>query len=334
MKSLKIKLLLLFLVIALPFTLLAAHQQQQLQSKAQNASFSFAAGGDFGNGSSMNSTMDALAASGTNFLFALGDLSYEANTEQQWCNTVKSKIQNVAIVAGDHDVGESTGGQIANYIQNCPFTLGTVTGEYGKQYYFDYPQGAPLARFIAISPSLLGSMNSDYSLNSASYNFTRQAIDSARSSGIKWIIVGMHKNCITPGARDCEIPEDLFSMLIEKRVDLILQSHDNIYARSHTLTCHQVNSFNVACVADNGDDGVHNYGEGSVIVIAGTGGQAFSELSNSDGEKPFFTKPRQIRLVYPNLRLPEMQSQDSSYVQLVAISRIALRLEHQLAVHH
>jgi hypothetical protein len=290
MKHFYAKLLLLFIALALPLALFSVQQEQDNRSKAQSASFSFAAGGDFGLDNNFTSSINAISSSGVNFLFALGDLSYSGGSEQQWCNSIKAKIPNVIVIAGNHDVGESSGGDINQYRQHCPFTLGSLSGDYGKQYYFDYPQGAPLARFIAISPGLRGSVNIDYNYGGAGYNFTQQAIDDARSKGIKWIIVGMHKNCITPGTKSCEIGPDILKLLMDKRADLILQGHDHIYARTHTLTCFQVNTFDVSCVADNGSDGVHNYGEGSVLVIAGTSGRPLYEIKNVDGEKQYFVK--------------------------------------------
>ena len=94
-----------------------------------------------------------------------------------------------------------------------------------KQYYFDYPAANPRARFINISPDLnLDGSTWSYSAGSTRYNWTASAIDAARTAGIKWVIVSMHKYCIsaiTTGA-GCDVGSDLMNLLIDKEVDLYL----------------------------------------------------------------------------------------------------------------
>ena len=189
---------------------------------AAAAPFVFTAAGDHGFDSRTNLSIEVVKNSGSSFYLALGDLSYTPGAEQTWCNNFKSRFNDVELIAGNHDTGESEGGNIDTYIIHCPFTLGSLTGSYGKQYYFDYPAGAPLARFIMISPGVKGSLNINYNVGGAGYNFTRDAIASARAGGIKWIVVGMHKNCISMGAKTCEVGTDIMNLVIDNRVDLIL----------------------------------------------------------------------------------------------------------------
>ncbi|HEX8226856.1 MAG TPA: metallophosphoesterase [Candidatus Saccharimonadales bacterium] len=259
-------------------------------SASSSQSFAFTAAGDHGYGTESLRSMDMVAGSGSKFYIALGDMSYAAGSEDNWCGTFKSKFNDVEILAGNHDTGESAGGNIDLYRQHCPFTLGALTGDYGKQYYFNYPQQAPLARFIMIAPGVRGSMNIDYNVGGAGYTFTQNAIDSARAAGIRWIVVGMHKNCISVGSKVCEIGTDIMNLLINKRVDLVLQSHDHNYQRSHALKCITTNSTNQACIADSGSDGIYTKGAGPVIIINGEFGRGFYATSASDSEAGYFAK--------------------------------------------
>src|SRR5918995_1256781 len=152
------------------------------------------------------------------------------------------------------------------------------------------PQAAPLARFIMIAPGVRGSLNIDYSATGPGYAFTRDAIDSARAAGIKWIVVGMHKNCISVGDKACEIGTALMNLLIEKRVDLVLQSHDHNYQRSHALSCVTVGSVNPDCIADDGSDGLYAKGAGPVVLINGEFGRPLYPVNPSDSEAGYFAK--------------------------------------------
>ena len=259
---------------------------------AAGTSFTFTAAGDHGSSSQTRAGMDVVAGSGSSFYLGLGDLSYDPTEggEQRWCTSFKSRFADVELIAGNHDTGESIGGDINEYTVFCPFTLGAMVGVYAKQYYFDYPQSAPLARFILIAPGVGGSLNIDYSAGGAGYVFTRNAIDEARAAGIKWIVVGMHKNCISTGDKTCEIGTDLMDLLIAEKVDLVLQSHDHNYQRSHALSCAHVNSFDAGCVADGGTDGLYAKGAGPVIVINGEFGRSLTSVNPADSEAGYFAK--------------------------------------------
>src|SRR5947199_374190 len=200
------------------------------------------------------------------------------------------------------------------FVANCPFVSpspdgatfgpGTCTVSpscYGREYYFDYPSANPLARFILISPSVLnitgacgtecnlvsGSLCNPqnqaskdcwpYAKNDPHYVWTANAIDNARQAGTKWVIVGMHKPCISAGEENCIVGSDLFNLLVSKKVDLVLEGHDHSYQRSKQLALNpsscpifpvNVNTFvdyNSGCVVDDGSHG--NY-------AAATGGSA------------------------------------------------------------
>jgi len=267
-------------------------------------SFSFGVAGDYANGSNFHATAAQVKAQNPDFQLAVGDLAY-STVEQSWCNYWKNTAlyNNILILAGNHDSGESSSGNINTYAQYCPYTLSSLlTGTYAKQYYFDYPQTNPIARFIMISPGLGGSyigFDTNYAVGHQGYTFTQSAIDDARAKGIKWIVVGMHKNCLSIGTKGCEIGTDLMNLLISKRVDLVLQGHDHNYQRSKQLTCAQTNSYNASCVADDGADGQYTKGAGTIFLIDGTGGQGLYSvnpgnpgdcINTGDSETCYFAK--------------------------------------------
>jgi len=266
-------------------------------------SFSFGAAGDMGGSNDAAATLAAIGGSGADFFLHVGDLSYdEIKPESAWCDFAKSNLNSAMpyeIVAGEHDGGGkySDGTQlITNFAACMPDRMGS-TGTYGKQYYFDYPSSAPLARVIMISPGLsiyAPSNFPSYGKGTASYQWVADAIDGARAARIPWVIVGMAFDCITAGEKVCEVGRDLFNMLVDKRVDLILQGHEHGYERSKQLALGPgcatmaVGSFNPACVAANGADNAYTKDAGTVIVVSGTAGITLRPMNPSDPEAPYF----------------------------------------------
>ena len=267
-------------------------------------SFTFTAAGDYGASSDATAVLNGTnpAVSGANLNLALGDLSYANLTpESAWCDYVKQKVGTsfpFEIVAGNHEDDSPSGNNIDNFATCLPDQIGGITGRYSREYFFDYPVASPLTRFIMISPDLtfLDEGTYNYSSGNAHYNWVANAIDSARSAGIAWIVVGMHKNCISMGNYSCNIGTGLFNLLIDKKVDLILQGHDHTYQRSHQLTlgpsCSGIvsGSSNANCVVDNGSDNNYTKGAGSVLAIVGTGGKGLYNINLSDSEAGYFSK--------------------------------------------
>ncbi len=269
--------------------------------------FVFSVAGDFGSWNGFTEGLRQLNKTGSDFAFALGDLSYGGKTEQAWCAKFRETFVNVGVLAGNHDTGAppylpdgTWEGNINNYTESCPFPLNApLTGDYGKQYYFDYPSMNPIARFVLISPDLVFAVDNgehyNYSVGSPRYTWTAKAIDGARSAGVPWVIVGMHKNCIAAGEHECEIGPDLLNLLIEKKVDLILQAHTHNYERSKQLvlnsgSCPAINEhvYIPACVAHDGADGQYRKGDGAVLVISGTGGRDLDSFNSSNPLAQYF----------------------------------------------
>ncbi len=310
--------------------------------QATTTSFSFATAGDLGylNFGDGQASLGRLSTSGASFFLALGDLSYDsAVTGDVWCSQFKSQFSNVEVVPGNHDTGEVNGTtgtrSYEKFVNGCPFTLtspiscGPVTGNcYGKEYFFDYPSTSPLARFITISPrvfnitgictvicsSAVGDSCTDqygcwqYNAGDAHYNWLSSAIDNARASSIKWVIVASHKDCIAAGDQNCSYEPPLFNLLVGKKVDLIIYGHDHSYQRSkqlglNTSTCtgftdsNGFTVYNSACIVDDGSRGFYSAGAGTVVMIQGTFGAGLNNVNDTTvngganaAEAPYFAK--------------------------------------------
>jgi hypothetical protein len=273
---------------------------------AQQPSFRFGAAGDFSYNDDFKAVVAAVKRSNPEIFFALGDLSY-GDGEKRWCEhwTQVAQYRNVLIVSGNHDSGESLGGDINKYVQYCnplglPINNGTT--RYGKQYVVDYPRVSPLARFIMVVPGVRGNrlgFDNKYTRGSPGYAFVGSAIDEARQRQIPWVIVGMHKNYISALEKENEVSTDeersFMTMLLDKRVDLILQGHEHGYERTKQLatkpqvcTVLPVDLYRDACVADH--DNTMVKGAGSVIHVLGTGGKGLRGLNVNDSEYRYFAK--------------------------------------------
>src|SRR5216684_82069 len=295
--------LILLLPLFIPNPLAPILQAAATGQYGQSPSFTFTAGGDIGGNSSTSTALDLIAQSGSQFHLAIGDLSYsEISPESKWCSYVQSRVGSTfpfELLSGNHeDGGEIQDGLIDNFVQCLPDRLGAV-GTYGKEYYFDYPASSPIARFIMTSPGLNFTNGGSYSYaaGTAHYNWVSTTIDNARAAGIKWIIVGMHKVCITMGIMPCDIGTDLLNLLVSKKVDLILQAHDHDYQRSKQLalnstTCTAISpaTYNSNCVVNDGSTGNYPQGAGPVVVIVGTIGEALSNLNTAASDAGYFAR--------------------------------------------
>ena len=264
-----------------------------------NTIFTFSAAGDYAANLETDRVLEAIKVKNPDFHIALGDFSYNTlKPESKWCEYVRGHIgQSIPfeLISGNH---ESNGkdGLITNFVKCLPSKIENLTGTYGKEYYFDYPREKPLARIILISPNL------DF-VDQAAYNYTARtpqldwllnAITSARSKNIPWVIVGMHKDCISPSRRTCEITPQVMNVLINNKVDVILQAHSHIYARSKPLLCVSADTrgviFEQACTTENNLHNIYNKGEGSLLLISGTGGQTLTDITPTSEAVNYFEK--------------------------------------------
>ncbi|HSW89367.1 MAG TPA: DNRLRE domain-containing protein [Patescibacteria group bacterium] len=271
------------------------------KSIAQSLAFSFGVAGDLGATSNTAAVLAKVPTSNLDFFMGLGDFSYsQVATESGWCDYVKSRVGSTfpfELISGNHE-DDGPDGLISNFASCLPDRLGGINGTYAKEYYFDYPSTAPLARFIMISPNLTypNEGTYSYSVGTTRYNWVAGKIDEARAQGIKWVIVGMHKYCLAMVNGNCEVGKDIMNLLVNKRVDLYLQAHDHAFYRSKqlalTTNCTQIlpGAYNANCVADDGSDNLYTKGAGTVIVTVGSGGRSINSISTADAEAPYFAK--------------------------------------------
>ncbi len=262
--------------------------------------FSFGVTGDLGGNSSTTGVLNAVAASGSQAFFAIGDMSYSQITpESAWCDYVHSKVgadYPYELVAGNHE-DDGPDGLISNFAGCLPDKLGGVQGDYPRQYYLDYPAASPLVRFIMISPKLTfppSTSSWSYSAGGTRYNWTASAIDGARAAGIPWVVVGMHMYCLSLVNFPCATGTDIMNLLFAKKVDLYLQAHDHGYARTKqlalngTCTAMPTTSFNPDCVADASASSAYTAGTGTVMATVGSGGRSLNQEHPELAQGPLF----------------------------------------------
>jgi Bacterial TSP3 repeat/Calcineurin-like phosphoesterase len=271
------------------------------QASAAN-SFTFAAAGDHA-ASGGNASLAALDQSGVAFYLALGDLDYDqTSSDEAWCDHIRQRLPILGpdfpfqLLVGSHEDQDGQDGYILNHAACLPDKLGS-TGTYAVQYYFDYPAASPLIRIIMIPPdTIVENVTYNYTPGNPHYAWLSAAIDDARANGIPWVAVGMHKVCITTGAKSCEIGTGLINLLVNKRVDLVLQGHDHNYQRGKQVAlnggCPAVpaGSFDADCVVDSGADGFYTKGAGSVFLISGSFGMCCYSVNAADSEAGYFAR--------------------------------------------
>jgi hypothetical protein len=255
----------------------------------------FTAAGDYGTTAEAAATLDLVNRSNARFHLALGDLAYNNEPEARWCDWVANRVGTVfpfMLIPGNHEDDFGEDGHITRFAECLPDRLG-VTGTYPSEYLFDY-EG--LVRVIVISPDLtIKGEHYYYGDRNAHYKWLVDAIDGARAAGLPWVVVGMHKSCVSVGPYYCKIYSQLMDLLLEKRVDVILQGHDHSYQRTKQLALgpgcpsFPIDAYDPACVADHG---THEYvqGRGTIEAIVATGGQEMYTLNPQDPEAGYFVQ--------------------------------------------
>jgi PKD repeat protein len=280
--------------VVVPALLLATAGAPAVQAEA--GSFHLTASGDFSATSNTAAALTEIAELAPDAHLALGDLSYGTTaTEQEWCDFVTQRVGAgfpFELLAGNH---ESNGqdGNINDFSACLPNQLPGVVGTYGRQYYVDVPQGAPVARVLMISPGITYPTGfQGYASGSPQYAWTASAIDGARAAGIPWVVVGAHMPCQSLGEYSCPMGADLMNLLVQKRVDLVLNGHEHLYQRTkqlaHGTGCAtvQVGAYDADCVVDA--DAALTKGAGTVMATVGTGGVPLRTVHVDDPEAGYF----------------------------------------------
>ncbi|WP_082563706.1 PKD domain-containing protein [Nocardioides sp. Root140] len=256
----------------------------------------FTVAGDFSSSPSARAVLAGMAGGGSDLTLALGDLSYgTTGAEQAWCDVVTAGVgagYPFELIAGNHE-GNGQNGNINDFSACLPNQLPGVIGTYGRQYYVDVPAAAPLVRYLMISPNITFSDGTwSYDAGTPRYGWTEAAIDGARSAGIPWVVVGMHKPCLSVGEYACQPGADLMNLLIDKKVDLVLTGHEHYYARTDQLATGQEcpalvpDNYAAACAVDV--DATMVKGAGTVFGTVGTGGTPLRDINTSDPEFSYF----------------------------------------------
>lgn len=256
----------------------------------------FTASGDFSASSQAATVLSQIRSIDPDLHLALGDLSYGATgAEQAWCDFVTSRVGAgfpFELLSGNHE-SNALNGNINDFSACLPNQLPGLVGTYGRQYYVDVPEVDPVVRYVMISPALAYPDGEwSYSAGSARYQWTAAAIDGARAAGVPWVVVGMHKPCLSVGQYSCEPGSALMNLLVSKKVDLVLSGHEHLYARSkqlaHGPSCSSITpgTYSAGCVRDG--DNTLAKGAGTVFTIVGTGGTPLRDVNQTDTEGQYF----------------------------------------------
>lgn len=265
-------------------------------TEVEEAIVRFTAAGDFSSSTAAQTVLSQIHTPGNDLTIALGDLSYGVTgTEQSWCDLVTSHVgpgYPFELIAGNHE-SNGQNGHINDFSACLPNQLPGAVGTYGRQYYVDFPAAAPLVRYILISPGIQFPDGLwSYDAGTSRHAWVAATIDAARTAGIPWVVVGMHKPCLSVGEYGCDPGADIMNLLVAKRVDLVLSGHEHHYARTHQLatgpTCPNLvpTVFTSACVVDS--DGTMSKGAGTVFGTVGTGGVGLRSIYTDDTEFPYF----------------------------------------------
>ena len=254
-------------------------------------SVTFAAAGDFGGKDDRAGVMmQDLATRNADAFLLLGDMSYdEIVPESAWCDWVHGYLGDdypLEVLAGNHEEDSRVDGFIRDFAACMPDRLNSSLGPggYGVNFAFDL---GPLT-VVATSPDLsVDDVLYRYESGSPERRWLVDTLRAAKREG-DWVVVGMHKNCLTIGNKSCEIGQPFAQLLVDEGVDLVLQGHDHDYQRSHALARVVPDTFSSAYVADSGTDGVYRKRAGTVFVIVGTVGRSLTTCSHSDPEYGYF----------------------------------------------
>lgn len=284
--------ILLSMLLVLPAALL----QSSAPAAPEGTSVRFAAVGDFSASTRAGQVLDTIDGLDTDLTLALGDLSYgTTGAEQAWCDFVTSRLgagYPFELLAGNHE-SNGQNGNINDFSACLPNQLPGVVGTYGRQWYVDVPAVDPLVRYVMISPALpFPDGTYSYAAGSPRYQWTAAAIDGARTAGVPWVVVGMHKPCLSVGIYSCEPGAALMNMLLQKKVDLVLSGHEHLYQRTKQLGlgtgCAAVTpgTYDPDCVVDA--DATMTGGRGTVMATVGTGGVELRAVDGADTEAGYF----------------------------------------------
>lgn len=171
------------------------------------------------------------------FIMHNGDIVDKGSDEQQWDWLLKHSQKSllhttIAPAAGNHEAHKNS--FIEHFHLRVPVGSNTTTGAY---YSFDYAN----AHFIVLNTN---EDSEEYrNFTPAQINWMKKDVEAARKAGAEWIIVNMHKGPYTTSnhATDKDIMgkngvrNKVAPLMSELGIDLVLQGHDHIYARTKPI---------------------------------------------------------------------------------------------------
>lgn len=259
-------------------------------------SLDFSAVGDFSATKAAAAVLSAVGDRPDDLMVMLGDLSYgKPGGEPAWCRFVAQRVPTerpIVLAVGNHE-SDGSNGEYREFIACLPHDLPGIVGDYGRRWYVDVPADDPLVRFVMVSPGIAFPEGIDsYAAGTTEFIWTQEVIDSARGAGIPWVIVGMHTPCLSVGQHDCQPGADLTTMLVDRKVPLVLNGHEHVYQRTSQVAvgsaCPSIvpDTFDSDCVVDT--DGQLQASLGTTFVTVGTGGRALYEVNLDDSEARYF----------------------------------------------
>lgn len=171
------------------------------------------------------------------FVMHNGDVVENGTSEQEWnwlLGHSQSSLLNTTIApsAGNHENKNYAFYEHFNVKQ--PDNAATVTGAY---YSYDYSN----AHFIVLNSNENSAEYANFS--EAQVAWMKQDVEQAKAAGAEWIIVNIHKGPYTTSnhATDSDIigangvRNKIAPLMNELGIDLVLQGHDHIYARTKPI---------------------------------------------------------------------------------------------------
>lgn len=171
------------------------------------------------------------------FVVHNGDVVEHGTAEQEWnwlLGHSQPSLLHTTIVpaAGNHEDENYAFYEHFNVKQ--PDNAATITGAY---YSYDYSK----AHFIVLNSNENSAEYADFS--EAQVAWMKQDVEQAKAAGAEWIIVNIHKGPYTTSnhATDSDIigangvRNKIAPLMNELGIDLVLQGHDHIYARTKPI---------------------------------------------------------------------------------------------------
>ncbi|VEG63391.1 MULTISPECIES: purple acid phosphatase family protein [Staphylococcus] len=247
-----------------------------------------------------NTIAEAIKTAGNpDFALHTGDFVENSQTEDEW-NDIYDKSRPsfmslpIAAAAGNHDeypFNEDDKKLLDRFNRhvNVPKANNAVNG--GSYYSFDYNNAHMVV--ANTNDNKKSKDNPDEkAIGKEQMKWIKEDIKKARKNGSKWIILNLHKPMYSKSYHALtdedikKVRKELTKEIDDLDVDLVLQGHDHVLARTkvlqHTST---KNSFVNAKIEDakqvTGKDGVKYYDnpKGSVYVLPNTGGtKAYDDI--------------------------------------------------------